>query len=223
MKILIIDDEADLREILQFNLQAWGYDTLSCESAEEALEQLKAGENPDLLLLDVMLPGMSGFKLASILRKDLRMDVPIIFLTAKNSENDLLTGFSAGGDDYITKPFSINEVQARIKAVLKRSAETNRDYDKLTIRNLSIDRASKKVYLEGQEVILSKKEYDILFLLASNPGKSFSRSDIIRELWQDAPYVTDRTVDVHIARIRAKLQDKNLINNRVGFGYSIEK
>ncbi|MGM9787474.1 MAG: response regulator transcription factor [Candidatus Cryptobacteroides sp.] len=223
MKILIIDDEADLREILQFNLQAWGYDSLSCESAEEALELLKAGENPDLLLLDVMLPGMSGFKLASILRKELRMNVPIIFLTAKNSENDLLTGFSAGGDDYITKPFSINEVQARVKAVLKRSTESNRDNDNLTIKNLSIDRASKKVYMEGKEVILSKKEYDILILLASNPGKSFSRSDIIRELWQDAPYVTDRTVDVHIARIRAKLQDKNLINNRVGFGYSIEK
>ncbi|MGN1225934.1 MAG: response regulator transcription factor [Candidatus Cryptobacteroides sp.] len=223
MKIQIIDDEAALREILEFNLQSWGYETLCCESAEEALEQLKAGENPDLLLLDVMLPGMSGFKLASILRKELRMDVPIIFLTAKNSENDLLTGFSAGGDDYITKPFSINEVQARVKAVLKRSSESKTEYDKLTIRNLSIDPASKKVYMEGKEVLLSKKEYDILFLLASNPGKSFSRTDVIRELWQDAPYVTDRTVDVHIARIRAKLQDKNLIINRVGFGYSIEK
>ena len=223
MKIQIIDDEADLREILQFNLQAWGYDALCCESAEEALAQIKSGEAPDLLLLDVMLPGMSGFKLASILRKELRMNVPIIFLTAKNSENDLLTGFSAGGDDYITKPFSINEVQARIKAVLKRSKEENKNAPILSIKNLTIDYSLKKVFVEGREVLLSKKEYDILFLLASNPGKSFSRTDIIRELWQDAPYVTERTVDVHIARIRAKLQDKNLINNRVGFGYSIEE
>ena len=223
MKIQIIDDEADLREILQFNLQAWGYDALCCESAEEALAQIKSGEAPDLLLLDVMLPGISGFKLASILRKELRMNVPIIFLTAKNSENDLLTGFSAGGDDYITKPFSINEVQARIKAVLKRSKEENKNSPILSIKNLTIDYSLKKVFVEGSEVLLSKKEYDILFLLASNPGKSFSRTDIIRELWQDAPYVTERTVDVHIARIRAKLQDKNLINNRVGFGYSIEE
>ena len=121
MRILIVDDEADLREILQFNIQSWGYDTLCAESAESALEIIRSGESVDLILLDVMLPGMSGFKLASIIRGEMNLSIPIIFLTAKISENDMLTGFSAGGDDYITKPFSINEVRARIQAVLKRS------------------------------------------------------------------------------------------------------
>ena len=125
MRILVVDDEADLREILQFNIQSWGYDTLCAESAESALEIIRSGESVDLILLDVMLPGMSGFKLASIIRGEMNLSIPIIFLTAKISENDMLTGFSAGGDDYITKPFSINEVRARIQAVLKRSTATS--------------------------------------------------------------------------------------------------
>ena len=124
MRILVVDDEADLREILQFNIQSWGYDTLCAESAESALEIIRSGESVDLILLDVMLPGMSGFKLASIIRGEMNLSIPIIFLTAKISENDMLTGFSAGGDDYITKTFSINEVRARIQAVLKRSTAT---------------------------------------------------------------------------------------------------
>ena len=215
MRILVVDDEADLREILQFNIQSWGYETLCAESAESALEIIRSGESVDLILLDVMLPGMSGFKLASIIRGEMNLSIPIIFLTAKISENDMLTGFSAGGDDYITKPFSINEVRARIQAVLKRSTATSD----------TLDPVAQKAFVDGKEIALSKKEYDILHLLAANPGRCFSRGEFLEMLWKESPYVTERTVDVHIARIRAKLgaKCKDLITNRIGFGYCINK
>lgn len=227
MRILIVDDEADLREILQFNIQSWDYDTLCAESAEKALEIIRSGESIDLILLDVMLPGMSGFKLASIIRGEKNLSTPIIFLTAKISENDMLTGFSAGGDDYITKPFSINEVRARIQAVLKRSTAISDSAQDQTIhlQSLTLDPVAQKAFVDGKEVALSKKEYDILHLLATNPGRCFSRSEFLEMLWKDSPYITERTVDVHIARIRAKLgaKCKDLITNRIGFGYYINK
>ena len=220
---MIVDDEADIREILAFNLSAAGYSTLECGTAEAALAQIRKGHVPDLILLDIMLPGMSGFKLADTLRKVDSCHVPIIFLTARNSENDLLTGFSAGGDDYISKPFSINEVLARVKAVLKRCSAEAVTPSTIVLGSLSIDTALKSVCVEGAEVPLSKKEYEILQLLCTNRGKTFSRSDFISELWKDAPYVLERTVDVHIARIRAKLGPcRDMIVNRSGFGYSIE-
>ena len=223
MEIMIVDDEADIREILAFNLSAAGYSTLECGTAEAALAQIRKGHVPDLILLDIMLPRMSGFKLADTLRKVDSCYVPIIFLTARNSENDLLTGFSAGGDDYISKPFSINEVLARVKAVLKRCSAEAVNPSTIVIGSLSIDTALKSVCVEGAEVPLSKKEYEILQLLCTNRGKTFSRSDFISELWKDAPYVLERTVDVHIARIRAKLGPcRDMIVNRSGFGYSIE-
>jgi two-component system alkaline phosphatase synthesis response regulator PhoP len=221
MKVMIVDDEADIREILSFNLSAAGYDTLECGTAEAAHIQLRKGNIPDIILLDVMLPGMSGFKLADKIRKEDLCNVPIIFLTARNAENDLLTGFSAGGDDYISKPFSVNEVLARIKAVLKRTG--NVSLKNIVLGGLVIDTTNMNVTVQGVPVLFSRKEYDILLLLASNPGKTFSRADIIRELWKDAPYVLDRTVDVHITRIRSKLGPcRDLVTNRAGFGYSIE-
>lgn len=227
MRILIVDDEADLREILQFNIQSWGYDTLCAESAESALETIRSGESIDLILLDVMLPGMSGFKLASIIRGEMNLGIPIIFLTAKISENDMLTGFSAGGDDYITKPFSINEVRARIQAVLKRSTATSDTAQEQTIhlQSLTLDPVAQKAFVDGKEIALSKKEYDILHLLAANQSRCFSRGEFLEMLWKDSPYITERTVDVHIARIRAKLgtKCKDLITNRIGFGYCINK
>ena len=221
MKVMIVDDETDIREILSFNLSAAGYDTMECGTAEAAHIQLRNGNIPDIILLDVMLPGMSGFKLADKIRKEDGCNVPIIFLTAKNAENDLLTGFSAGGDDYISKPFSVNEVLARVRAVLKRTSKVS--LKSIVFGGGVIDTVNKNVTVEGLPVPLSRKEYDILYLLASNPGKTFSRADLIRELWKDTPYVLDRTVDVHIARIRSKLgRCRDLITNRAGFGYSIE-
>ncbi len=219
-RILIVDDEIDISEILKFNLSNAGFEVECAESAEEAL-----GMNPDsydLILLDVMMEGMSGFRMAEIVRKELKSEVPIIFLTARSAENDLLTGFSAGGDDYIGKPFSIHEVIARIRAVLKRSTEKREDKkDEIVEGNLRITLANKMVYIDGNAIVFSKKEFEILYLLVSNKGRIFSREEIIRELWKESPYVLDRTVDVHVARIRSKLGTyKSYITNRSGYGYS---
>lgn len=221
MKILIVDDEVDIREILSFNLSAAGYDVIEAGTAEAALAHIRKGEAPDLILLDVMLPGMSGFKLSDVLRKDDSCETPIIFLTARNAENDMLTGFSAGGDDYISKPFSINEVLARVKAVLKRSNSGRNRPQNLIFGGVSMDLLNKRVCIDGTEVAFSRKEYEILEFLASNVGKTYSRSELIARLWTESPYVLDRTVDVHIARIRSKLGVyRDMITNRAGFGYS---
>lgn len=216
-RILIVDDEADIRDILQFNLENAGYVADSVPSAEAGLEKLQSGY--DLILLDVMLEGISGFKMAEIIRKEYGSRIPIIFLTAKNAEKDLLRGFDAGGDDYVGKPFSVLEVLARVKAVLGRT-ESSRPAGILTEGRITVDMSKRMVAVDGTPVAMSKKEFEILYLLASNKGKIFSREEIIGELWKDAPYVLDRTVDVHIARIRSKLGAcKNYIVNRSGYGY----
>ena len=218
-KILIVDDEADIREILQFNLENAGFTVDCASSAEEALEML----NPEygLILLDVMMGGMSGFKMAEVLRNEKGNMIPIIFLTAKSSQEDLLEGFSAGGDDYIPKPFSIHEVIARVKAVTRRFAPAEvKVSNMLELGRVKIDMETKIVYVDGEKVMFSKKEFEVLSLLASQPGKIYSREDLISELWKDAPYVLDRTVDVHIARIRSKLgKCKNYLTNSSGYGY----
>ncbi|MBQ6880385.1 MAG: response regulator transcription factor [Bacteroidales bacterium] len=217
-RILVVDDEAGIREILQFNLENAGFEVDCASSAEEALEILNSHHS--LILLDVMMGGMSGFMMAEVLRKERDNQIPIIFLTAKSSENDLLTGFSSGGDDYISKPFSIQEVIVRVKAVLKRSAAVSQTGNILEVGAVKIDIQNKMVYVNGEAVVFSKKEFEILSLLASHPGQIYSRDDMITELWKDAPYVLDRTVDVHIARIRSKLGTcKNYLTNRTGYGY----
>lgn len=217
-KILVVDDEAPIREILQFNLENAGYEVETAASAEEALEILS--DDHSLILLDVMMGGMSGFKMVQVLRKERESEIPVIFLTAKSDQNDLLTGFSAGADDYISKPFSIQEVLARVNAVLKRTARLEKKTDVIEAGSLRIDLQTKNVYVDGSVVTLSKKEFEVLELLAYHPGQIYSREDIISELWKDAPYVLDRTVDVHIARIRSKLGIcKNYIVNRTGYGY----
>lgn len=217
-RILVVDDEAGIREILQFNLEAAGYEVDCASSAEQALEMLN--QDHCMILLDVMMSGMSGFQMAEVLRKEYRNDIPVIFLTAKTEQNDLLTGFSAGGDDYIPKPFSIQEVIARVKAVLRRASTKSETTAYIESGAVKIDVQSKNVYVEGELTVFSKKEFEVLTLLASHPGQIFSREDIIAELWKDAPYVLDRTVDVHIARIRNKLGScKGYIVNRTGYGY----
>lgn len=220
-RILVVDDEKDICEILEFNLENAGYVVDTASSAEDALTKLTPEHR--LILLDVMMVGMSGFRMAEVVRKERHLEIPIIFLTARSTENDMLTGFSAGGDDYISKPFSIQEVLARVKAVLKRSSPPSGEQhaDILETGSLQIDTKSKMVYVSGTPVTLSKKEFELISLLAAHPGKVFSREEIIDRLWKDAPYVLDRTIDVHIARIRAKLGPmKSCITNRSGFGYS---
>ena len=220
-EVLIVEDEADILDILSFNLENAGYKVLAASSAEEGIRLL--GPDTALILLDVMLPGMSGFQMARQLRKENRNHIPIIFLTARGTENDILTGFSAGGDDYISKPFSINEVLARVKAVLRRIGGETSSPDALDYGGLHIDLASETAVLAGEPLSLSRKEFDLLALLARHPDTYFSRAVLISSLWKDAPYVLDRTVDVHIARIRGKLgKYRDLIKNKTGFGYYVD-
>ncbi len=217
-RILVVDDEKDICDILQFNLEQEGYIVDVANSAEEALAVLT--DVHQLLILDVMMGGMSGFKMAETLRKE-GNTIPIIFLTAKNSENDILTGFSLGGDDYIAKPFSVKELLARVRALLKRTslvrmpAETRWNY-----RGLTIDIPSNRVTIDGVEVSLTKKEFEILSLLAQVSPNLLTRAEILGSVWGENEYVLDRTVDVHITRLRKKLGEyAGVIVNRSGFGY----
>jgi len=221
-RILIVDDEEDLCEILQYNLSNEGYKTDIANSAEDALR--KPLEEYDLLMLDVMMGQMSGFKLADKIRKETGSSVPIIFLTAKDSENDILTGFSIGADDYITKPFSINELTARVKAVLKRSSSgKGKSQPVAKFGEIELDTSRKRVIVNNDKVELTKKEYEILKLLLENPSKVFSREDILNRIWGNDVIVTNRTVDVNITRLRTKLgkYGQNL-KNKTGYGYFFE-
>jgi DNA-binding response OmpR family regulator len=220
--ILIVDDEEDLCEILQYNLSNEGYYTEIAHSAEEALKRPLGGF--DLVLLDVMMGPMSGFKFADKLRKELKIDIPVIFLTAKDTENDILTGFSLGADDYISKPFSVNELTARVKAVLKRSY-TDKVNNKtiLQFNGIDLDTVRKRLIINDERVELTKKEYEILRTLLENQGKVFSREDLLTRIWGQDVIVTERTVDVNITRLRAKLgQFGSSLKNKTGYGYFFE-
>jgi two-component system alkaline phosphatase synthesis response regulator PhoP len=221
-RILIVDDEEDLCEILQYNLSNEGYQTEVAHSAEEALKRSLA--EFDLLLLDVMMGPMSGFKFADKLRKELKLDVPVIFLTAKDTENDILTGFSLGADDYISKPFSVNELTARVKAVLKRSY-TDKVNNKSIIQfnGIDLDTVRKRLIINDERVELTKKEYEILRTLLENQGKVFSREDLLMRIWGQDVIVTERTVDVNITRLRNKLGSYgSSLKNKTGYGYFFE-
>jgi two-component system, OmpR family, alkaline phosphatase synthesis response regulator PhoP len=221
-RILIVDDEEDLCEILQYNLLNEGYDTDIAHSAEEALK--RPLETFDLILLDVMMGVMSGFKFADKLRKELNIDVPVIFLTAKDTENDILTGFSLGADDYISKPFSVNELTARVKAVLKRSrADKIENKSILQFSGIDLDTVRKRLIINDERVELTKKEYEILKVLLENQGKVFSREDLLMRIWGQDVIVTERTVDVNITRLRSKLGEYGTsLKNKTGYGYFFE-
>lgn len=217
-RILVVDDEKDICEILQFNLENEGYIVDVAYSGEEALDILT--DVHELIILDVMMDGMSGFKMAEKLRKS-ENAIPIIFLTAKNTENDMLTGFSMGGDDYISKPFSVKEVLARVKAVLKRASLVKSPaVTRWVCQGLVIDLSSNRVTIDDNEVSLTKKEFEILTLLAQASPGVLTRSEILNSVWGDDEFVLDRTVDVHITRLRKKLGEySSNIVNRSGFGY----
>ncbi|MDD2299444.1 MAG: response regulator transcription factor [Fermentimonas sp.] len=217
-RILVVDDEKDICDILQFNLENEGYIVDVATSGEEALKMLT--DVHQLIILDVMMDGISGFKMAEMLRKNDNY-VPIIFLTAKNTENDVLTGFSLGGDDYIAKPFSVKEVLARVRALIKRTTLIIQPADtKWKFDGLMIDITTNRVTIDDIEVSLTKKEFEILSLLAQASPKVLTRAEILSSVWGDNEYVLDRTVDVHITRLRKKLGDyASVIVNRSGFGY----
>lgn len=221
MKILVVDDEMDLREILKFNLESEGYIVDCASSGEEALEMVS--KEHKLVLLDVMMEGISGFKTAERMRRELMLDTPIIFLTAKTTENDMLTGFSVGGDDYINKPFSIKEVSARVKAILRRSAQDADNQDIMEFEGMTVNMTGKELFIDGEPVLLTKTEFNLLVLLSSNSGKILSREEILNKVWSGDVYVLERTVDVHITRLRKKLGAYGrFIVNRSGYGYCFD-
>lgn len=221
-RVLVVDDEESLCEILKFNLEKAGYAVDTVLSAEEALTMNLTDFH--LILLDVMMGEISGFQMADILKKKKETaHIPIIFCTAKDTEDDTVYGLQLGADDYISKPFSIREVLARVETVLRRNtrslseppAENIRQYE-----NLRLDTASKRASLGGRDVSLTKTEFEILWLLLQNPGRVYSRDSLLRTVWPDDVLVTDRTVDVHIARMRKKIApyDKHIVT-RLGYGY----
>lgn len=221
-RILVVDDEQDLCEILKFNLEAEGYQVETANSAEEALEKDIASYN--LLLLDVMMGGMSGFQLAKQLKNsEVTVHIPIIFLTARDTENDTVTGFNLGADDYISKPFSIREVMVRVRAVLRRTASRLEGAEEPTVisyQGLLLNLDKKSVSVDGEDVPFTKTEFELLRLLLEERGRVFSRQELIDRVWPKDVLVLDRTVDVNITRMRKKIgKFAKCIVTRLGFGY----
>jgi two-component system, OmpR family, alkaline phosphatase synthesis response regulator PhoP len=221
--ILVVDDEEDLCEILQFNLENEGYQVDVAYSAEEALK--KDLSKYSLLLLDVMMGEISGFRMARMLRENPKTaKTAIVFLTAKDSENDKLTGFALGAEDYIAKPFSIREVAARVKAIFRRMEvaipETRTD---IVFEDLEMSLTNKKVLLKHEEIACTKKEFEILKLFLENRNRVFSRDEILSRVWSDEEGVLNRTIDVNITRLRKKIgpYEKNIVT-RLGYGYCFE-
>lgn len=218
-RILIVDDEEDICAILKYNLEKAGYYAKAVLSAEAALES--GIEGFDLLLLDVMLTGISGFELAYKLKsKPETARIPIIFITAKDTEEDTVSGFELGADDYISKPFSVKEAVSRVAAVLRRTGRGVKTSNILTFGGLVLEPEKKTVYVDGEEVFLTKIEFEILNLLLAGRGVVFSREDMISKAWGDDVVVLDRTVDVNITRLRKKIKNygDNIVT-RHGFGY----
>lgn len=221
-RILVVDDEQDLCEILSFNLETEGYHVDTANSAEEALEMDVPSYH--LLLLDVMMGGMSGFQMAKKLKENpVAANIPIIFLTARDTENDTVTGFNLGADDYISKPFSIREVMVRIRAVLRRTAEQNGTAEEPTTigyQGLLLNLDKKTVSIDGENVPFTKTEFELLRLLLEEKGRVFSRQELIDRVWPKDVMVLDRTVDVNITRMRKKVgRFAKCIVTRLGFGY----
>ena len=219
-KILVVDDEDDLCEILKFNLETEGYQVTTANSAEDALKLDIASF--DLLLLDVMMGGMSGFAMAKQLKANpSTASVPIIFLTARDTENDTVTGFNLGADDYISKPFSLREVLVRVRAVLRRTSEhQGSEPAVLRYQGLEMNLDKKTVSIDGEEVSFTKTEFELLHLLLEEKGRVFSRQELIDKVWPKYVLVLDRTVDVNITRLRKKIgRFAKCIVTRLGFGY----
>lgn len=221
-RILVVDDEQDLCEILKFNLETEGYQVETANSAEGALEKDIASYN--LLLLDVMMGGMSGFQLAKQLKNsEVTAHIPIIFLTARDTENDTVTGFNLGADDYISKPFSIREVMVRVRAVLRRTASRLEGAEEpavISYQGLLLNLDKKSVSVDGEDVPFTKTEFELLRLLLEERGRVFSRQELIDRVWPKDVLVLDRTVDVNITRMRKKIgKFAKCIVTRLGFGY----
>lgn len=220
-KILIVDDEPDILEFIKYLLEREDYQVETAANGIEAIKKSKTFK-PDLILMDVMMPIMDGIEACRQikLQPDTK-NIFIIFLTARSEEYSEIAGFEAGADDYINKPVKPRVLLSRIKAILKRGKNPDYEQITLTVGDLIIDRSSYSISVEGKKMVLPKKEFDLLFLLATKPGKVFTREKILSEVWGDDVYVVDRTIDVHIRKIREKIGEK-LISTIKGVGYKLE-
>lgn len=227
MKILVVDDELDLCEILQYNLETEGYEVTTANSAEEALK-LPLQEYA-LILLDVMMGEMSGFQMARKIKDNpYTAQIPIIFITALDSEDNTVKGLNIGADDYIAKPLSMKEVKARVKAVLRRANSQSHQGEvsdcKICYGEITLDLNAKTASLDGKELALTKLEFELLSFFLHNPDKVFSREELLTQCWPHDVYVLDRTVDVNITRLRKKIgRYGKQIKTRIGYGYCFEK
>lgn len=220
--ILVVDDERDLLDLIEYNLKKEGFKVLKAENGEEGISKAKE-HRPDLILLDIMMPKMDGLEAVEIMRKDDDLKkTPIIFLTARSDEKTEIDGLNKGGDDYITKPISTTKLVSRIKAVLRRFDGSEQTANKLEVHDLEIDKDRYIVLQEGNEFQLPRKEFELLFFLASRKGKVLDRQTLLNKVWGDNIYVVDRTVDVHVRKIREKLGD-HYIETVKGVGYRFKE
>ncbi len=209
--VLIVDDEKDIRDLLAYNLSKEGFAVLTAADGNEALKLLSE-HTAAIVVLDIMMPGLDGFEVCRRIRaNDLWKTLPVIFLTARSAEVDQIVGLELGADDYIQKPVSPRVLVARVKSILRRTNEHTpklaepAESDQVTIDHLSIDRASYRVKLDGKEIFFPRKEFELLFYLATHPGRVFSRDALLNQVWGEGAYVVERTVDVHIFKVREKL------------------
>jgi len=220
--ILVVDDERDLLDLIEYNLKKEGFKVLKAENGEEGISKAKE-HKPDLILLDIMMPKMDGLEAVEIMRKDDELKkTPIIFLTARSDEKTEIDGLNKGGDDYITKPISTTKLVSRIKAALRRFDDSEQTANKLEVHDLQIDKDRYIVLQEGNEFQLPRKEFELLFFLASRKGKVLDRQTLLNKVWGDNIYVVDRTVDVHVRKIREKLGD-HYIETVKGVGYRFKE
>jgi len=221
-KILIVDDEPDILELIEYNLKKEGYQVYTARNGQEAVSEAKK-VLPDLIVLDIMMPKMDGIEACRIMRTMPEFkNTFMVFLTARSEEYSEIAGFNVGADDYIAKPIKPRALVSRINAILRRNAPAEEITDnKLEIGSLTIDREAYLVYQKGEKVVLAKKEFELLYLLASKPGKVYTREVILKNIWEDSVVVTNRTIDVHIRKLREKLGD-DIVSTVKGVGYKFE-
>ncbi len=221
-KILIVDDEPDILELIEYNLNKEGYQVYTAHNGQEAVAEAKK-VLPDLIILDVMMPKMDGIEACRIMRTMPEFKTTfMVFLTARSEEYSEIAGFNVGADDYIAKPIKPRALVSRINAILRRNQPSEDSPDnKLEIGDLVIDREAFMVFQGGEKVVLAKKEFELLYLLASKPGKVYTRESILKNIWEDSVVVTNRTIDVHIRKIREKLGE-NYVSTVKGVGYKFE-
>lgn len=221
-KILIVDDEPDIRELIEYNLKKEGYQVYTASNGQEGVSEAKRS-HPDLIILDIMMPKMDGIEACRILRTMNEFkNTFMVFLTARSEEYSEIAGFNVGADDYIAKPIKPRALVSRINAILRRNSQPEEQPEnKLEIADLTIDRETYMVYRSGEKIVLAKKEFELLYLLASKPGKVYTREVILKSIWEDSVVVTNRTIDVHIRKVREKLGD-DYISTVKGVGYKFD-